>query len=110
MGSFDPFRLRVDFTYGGCDPVTRKGGVALFPKRGDRTGMKADVRAQFESSGIEPVDGMRVLLIDEQTDADDEGRICDVVVPGILRWDSERRQWNATYNGDEMTWVPSESQ
>ena len=50
----------------------------LHPKTGDRAGMKTHVRAQFDSAGVEPVDGMVVVLVDERGDIDDEGITCDI--------------------------------
>jgi len=106
----EPVRLNVDFNYGGRNPATNEGAVMLYPKSGDRTGMLAQIQAQFESAGVEPVDGMAVVLVDERADSDEHGRVCDMVVAGKLRWSPADHQWRATYVWDAMAWVPSQSE
>jgi hypothetical protein len=103
-----PLRLQVDFCYGGIDPGNRRGDVILYPKAGDRRGMMSSIQRQFETAGVAPEDGMAVVLVDPRADADDEGRVCDMVVPGVLRWDASADQWYATYDHTSMTWIPSD--
>lgn len=109
MSNAERFQLVVDFLYGGRDPSTNEWVVGLEPKghRGLGKGIRPAIGAQFEASCIEPVDGMSLVLIDPHCDSDDEGRLCDMVVPGTLRWSSELQHWYATYDHSEMTWIPS---
>jgi hypothetical protein len=103
-----PVRLNVDFNYGGGDPTTNQGAVMLYPKSGDRTGMLAHIKSQFEAAGVVPVDGMTVVLIDKRADTDEVGRECDMVVEGRLQWHPDSRRWSAAYEWDAMTWIPSD--
>ena len=86
MSSSEPIRLNIDFNYGGVNPSTNQGAVMLLIQWKWRSdGDASHVREQFESAGIEPVDGMTVVLVDERADRDDDGNICDMVVIGMLK-------------------------
>lgn len=109
MGDEEPFRLRADFNYGGC--FGDLGVVFLGPKRhenADRSGLRPHIRAQFQEAGIEPRDGLKILLVDPRADGNDDGVLCDMEVEGTLVWIEEDRCWGANYEWDAMTWIPSE--
>jgi hypothetical protein len=110
MNSSEPVRLNVDFNYGGLDQARIEGEAMLYPKSGDRRGMASQIKDQFEAVGVVPADGMAVVLVDKRADSDEDGKVCDMVVVGKLRWFPDDQQWSATYEYDAMTWIPSESE
>lgn len=55
----------------------------------DTVGARADLEAQ----GLEPSEGMQVVVYDH--DLDDQGRRDDLVALATLEWDSRRKAWMA---------------
>ena len=106
----EPVRLNVDFNYGGLDRIRKQGAVMLYPKSGDRKGMAPQIKDQFEAVGVEPVDGMAVVLVDKRADSDEDGKVCDMVVVGKVKWSPEDQSWSATSEYDAMSWIPSDSE
>lgn len=96
-------RLHVDFNFGGRNGST--GFTELGPKSGDRRGMQPEFQEQFDTAGIEPVEGLVVTLVDERSDLNDEGVVCGMEVLAKLEWIEDH--WRATWPWDAMTWVPS---
>jgi len=100
-------KLIVEFSYGGVSKADREGAVMLHPKRGNRTGMLPQIEAQFEAAGIEPVDGMTVLLVEKRADLGEDGIVCDMEVEGTLNWHEEGQRWWASYDPSAVVRVPS---
>ncbi len=82
MGELTHLRLQIDFNYRGR--IANTGYVVLYPKTGDRMGMHPGSRAQFDAAGIEPVNGMVVLLVENRADLNDGGVVCDMQVVSKL--------------------------
>ena len=80
----EPLRLSVDFNYGGRDGD--RGVVYLHPKQGERSGLYAPIQAQFDAAGVEPQEGLPVILFEPRADATDDGTTCDMEVLGTLEW------------------------
>jgi hypothetical protein len=101
----EPLRLRVDFNYSGRDG--EKGVVFLYPKSGDRSGLKSSIQVQFDEAGVELSDGLPVILYEPAADADDDGTVCDMEVVGTLQWDQVLCRWHARYEWNAMKWIAS---
>jgi hypothetical protein len=71
--------------------------------------MMDSVKSQFQMAKTEPTDGLQVVLVDQRADSDEDGKVCDMVVNGTMRFSSEHQRWSAEYVWDQMTWVPSET-
>jgi hypothetical protein len=99
-------RIEVDFNYGGI--VGDAGIVYLSPKRGDRSGIDQRARAELAAAGVEPTEGLKVLLVDPRADLDDDGTVCDMVVIGTLTWTDDGSGWRARYEASAMEWIPSD--
>jgi hypothetical protein len=53
---------------------------------------------------------MALVLVDKRADSDEDGKVCDMVVVGKLKWSPEDQSWSATYEYDAMSWIPSDSE
>jgi hypothetical protein len=106
MGEDSSPRITVDFNYGGR-LETGEGVTILNPKSGDRSGLNPRMREELAAAGVEPREGMRVRLVDPRTDLDDEGRVCDMEVEGLITIYPDGA-WAAVWDWDAMEWVPSE--
>ena len=83
----EPFRLEVDFNYSGRDGD--RGVVHLHPKEGNRTGLYDPIQYQFDAAGVQPRDGLPVILCERRADRNDDGVECDMEVLGALAWVEE---------------------
>jgi hypothetical protein len=101
----EAFRLEVDFNYSGGDED--KGVVYLHPKEGDRTGLYAPIQRRFDAAGVQPRDGLPLILYEPRADRNDEDVVCDMEVPGVLKWIEEHHYWIATFDPHEIRWIPS---
>jgi hypothetical protein len=104
--------LVVDFNFGGITGgfAGGPGLVFLSPKRGVRSGLRDDIREQFEAAGVVPGEGLEVLLVDPRSDADESGTVCDMQVEGTLLWVDDGIGWRASYESQAVRLVPSVNQ
>jgi hypothetical protein len=108
VGRQDKLRLTVDFLHGGRDGrFGSTGTVYLSPKSGDRSGLKPHIKAQFDAAGLEPTEGLRVHLVDDNLDRDDAGVLSYIEVDGTLTWVDDGSGWRASYDLDSCVWVPA---
>lgn len=62
---------------------------------------------QFEAAGVEPTEGLTVVLIEEGSDLNDDGVLCDMEVVATLERIKDAQSWRAAWPWDAMTWIPS---
>lgn len=88
-------RVDVDFNAWGklAEPRGRRTCFTLAPDP-----------AQLKGWGVEPTDGLEVLLHDE--DADDAGEPLWLLNDGELVWEKENERWLAAFDPDAFRHVP----
>jgi hypothetical protein len=87
--------LTVDFNYGSQSQSPSTAN--LTSKSGNRIGLMSSAQAEFQDAGVEPEDGVDVVLIERAVDRDSKGRLCNIVAPAQLHYDDSKSRWWATY-------------